>query len=196
MRSKIVTACVVLAALVAVAPAAALASPELQTSTGTKVATGTGIKVQNEAAVVYTSGALVDKTCGPANMSGTVLTNSGSLVQVKVESFKLEGGNCASFTFENLPWCLSSSVLGEWVLKGGGCEKEGVSLAYSTKLLCKYQLSAMIGSYTKESSPLKMASGNDATWTLASGGFGCEPKTVFHWFLSLVTSSGGALKIV
>ncbi len=196
MRLKIITACVVLAALAAFAPAAALASPELQTSSGTKVATGTAIKVQNEVAVVYTAGALVDKTCGPANLTGTVRTNSGSLIQIKVESFKLEGGSCASFTFENLPWCLSSSVLGEWVLKGGGCEKEGVPLAYSTKLLCKYQLSAMIGSYTKESSPLKMASGNDATWTLASGGFGCEPKSVFHWFLNLVTSSGGELKIV
>lgn len=196
MRLKMITACVVLAALAAVAPAAALASPELQTSAGTKVATGTGIKVQNEAAVVYTDASTVDRNCGPANLTGKVLTNSGSLVQIKVESFKLEGGICASFTFENLPWCLSSSVLGEWVLKGGGCEKEGVPLAYSTKLVvCKYQLSSMIGSYTKESSPLRMASGNDATWTLASG-LGCEPKTVFHWFLSLVTSSGGALKIV
>lgn len=121
-------------------------------------------------------------------------TNSGSLVELKVESFKLEGGTCASFTFENLPWCLSSSVVGEWVMKGGGCEKENVPLAYSSNNgACKYQLGTMIGSYLWKTSPLSMVT-EGQTWTRVSGL--CASPTVFDWSLTLVTSSEGGLMIV
>jgi len=123
-----------------------------------------------------------------------VRTNSGSLVELKVESFKLEGGTCASFTFENLPWCLSSSVVGEWVMKGGGCEKENVPLAYSSNNgACKYQLGTMIGSYLWKTSPLSMVT-EGQTWTRVSGL--CASPTVFDWSLTLVTSSEGGLMIV
>lgn len=193
MSLKIITACAALAALAAAAPATALASPELQTSAGTKVAVGTGIKVKNEWPVVYTTAGIIEKKCGPASLTGTVQTNSGSLVELKIESFKLEGGLCASFTFENLPWCLSSSVVGEWVMKGGGCEKENVPLAYSYGS-CKYQLSTMIGSYSWKTSPLSMLT-EGQTWISVSGML-CASPTVFDWSLTLVTSSEGELKIV
>jgi len=193
MRLKIIAACTALVALAAVAPAAALASPELQTSAGAKVATGTAVTGKTTAIVVYTTATSIGK-CGFGHLTGTVKTNSGSLVQLKIESFEVEAGGCPSFVFENLPWCLSSSVLGEWVLKGGGCEKENVPLAYSIGF-CKYQLSTMANSYQKETSPLTMTTiGNDQTWTRVSGL--CGSSAVFHWQFKLTTSSGGELKIV
>jgi hypothetical protein len=193
MRLKTITVGALLAALVAVAPAAALASPELQTSGGTKIAIGTTVTGKSTGVVVYTTATGIGK-CGFGHLTGTVQTNSGSLVQVKIESFKVEAGGCPAFTFENLPWCMSSSALGEWVLKGGGCEKENVPLAYSAGF-CKYQLSTMANSYQQETSPLTMATiGNDQTWTRVSGL--CGASAVFHWLFKLTTTAGGELKIV
>lgn len=123
MHKKLITACVSLVALAALAlPALASATPVLTTSAGATVTTGTAIKATSSSSILTTTSGNI--TCTNNSMSGTLIANTGTTILGTISAASFKGddaveekctstvsdgfGGKATFkvTPENLPWCI------------------------------------------------------------------------------------------
>ncbi len=194
MTGKYIQSLAVLAvgALLAVAPASASASPELQTEAGTKVKAGSNLKLTNSVATVFTTGS-GNITCSFGEITASLIENTGKSIAETIETISLSGteikGRCGStfamatqwdFTPQNLHWCLTSTSLPNWVMGGGGCGGEAKVLAFvlhaytstgtDTGIGCKYERNVTTGTYNTMKNPLLFTFSNTDAWTSKSGG--------------------------
>src|ERR1700750_2162468 len=177
MRKTQIGICIAAFALLAALPATAAASPQLfeganpvaptskilATNSGNVTFTGTNSKGEDDGTV----------TCSKAQMTGEVIANKGTLIEVQVETASFTGteaeGKCAStipgtgplkVTAENLPWCLTSSVLEAFSIRGGSCAAGAsnirATLVGSFGLTCTYERATVAGSYVKGVNPAKL----------------------------------------
>jgi len=200
-------------------PTMASASPELQSSAGVKVGTGTGITaVQNSDSVLTTSSGNI--TCTSNHMSGELVTNSGKLIEGTIKSASFTGagtsGRCKStinvlgsevqfqVTTENLHWCLSSSALGTWSLRGGACTAAPSNLKFTLHGFfpgggsagsCTYERASVTGTNNTLTSPLILTTGANQTFTRVSGTI-CPSAGTLDASFKVTTSTGGELKVV
>jgi hypothetical protein len=186
MAKKILAICVALVAFAAV-PAVAAASPELQDHTGAKVATGTGITAVNEGNITFTSlGGLSVISCSKVHMAGKLASNTGTTIGGDIESASFKGSGHAEYcetnfggilarvTTENLPWCLHSSKLGSWTIRGGACGAATSKLRFTLHLYnastelrasCTYEREAVAGTNNTNSTPLILTVGAEQTFS-------------------------------
>jgi hypothetical protein len=136
MIKKTLAPCLTMAAFVAalVFPVVASASPALTFPTGTRLAAGNLMKTTNVGEVQL--GTLF---CTSASMTGSLVKNTGTELEVNITSFALSGtgtnGECTSSfggatvttSIENgLPYCLrltSSMTSDETQMRGGSCSE-------------------------------------------------------------------------
>lgn len=193
MHRKLLATCVSLAAFTALAvvPAMASASPVL-TENGVAVKEKEKIlATQSGNILLTTSSGTV--TCTKSTMTGTVKTNSGSLIQgeISTASFKGEGTEerCKStFIFspqfkvtpENLPWCIESSGKDEFTVRGGACGMEkppNLKFTLSSSLgNCTYERATVTGTYATNVTPVTLKVGSSQTFTKVAGASFC-PET-------------------
>lgn len=225
MTRKILAFCVALVAL-AIVPASAFASPELQTSTGTKVATGTAI---NGALVSGTesvlSGSLGTVKCNEGVLTGEVTENSGTSIKgtIKTATFHSNGGNCTSnvlgFNFQPMTvqvttfltneggtkhWCLATSKLGSGSIVGGACGGTAEAVTFVLDFFegttkrgeCHYSTASVAGTYNTASSPLILKVTNQSFTGTGTVNGIACGNGTLSMETVLTTSSGGALKIV
>jgi hypothetical protein len=214
MAKKILAICAAVVAF-AVVPAVASASPELVYNEG-GATVGVGEEVTGFGSLEFASG-LSTVRCNESHMTGTVATNTGTHVSGNITSasFKNSGGHCTTNIFgvsveptaEALPWCLTSSVLGTWSLRGGGCGEKARSLAFTQDVYvgtglvgtCTYEKAEVTGTYNTSSSPLVATVGKSMTFTRTSvtgeGANYCGETGTLTGSLTL-TSKGKALKMV
>jgi hypothetical protein len=177
----------------AVIPAAASASPELVQGS-TRVATGAALSAVNSGNV-YLLGSDPSGngtiTCSEGKFSGTLKTNSGSLIEGSLEGGSLgfnstcsEGGTGMSWkvTLDNMPWCLKSSSLGSWEANGGGCggtKPVGFTLSANVFVgtaVCSYTRSALSLTSGIGTEPLRLHTASGQLFSLSSsnGYKGCR----------------------
>jgi hypothetical protein len=171
MQSKLIAACMALAAFVAfaVVPAVASASPVLNEG-GTAVATGSKIFGTNEGNTIMTSGATSTEKlieCSKVKLGGTVTSNTGSHIAGNITTADFEGtgtsGDCTSLTGESVrvttaieggtPWCITTSKLGSFEVRGGECSQASRPLKFTLDFTtsgasCGYEKANQTGSYT------------------------------------------------
>jgi hypothetical protein len=200
----------------------AVASPELQSSTGAKVATGTAIKATSVGNVVFTSseGKII---CTHSLLTGEVVENSGTSIKGTIKTASFTGThdgttNCEAtypwltmvkITPENLHWCLNSTVLGSWSLRGGGCAEgaKGLKLTFdlfnsSTEAIgsCSYERvvasGPLTGTNNTGSSPLELTVTGGNTFVRLGESLFCPPSTNLDAKYKVRTSTEGELRIV
>jgi hypothetical protein len=200
MHKKILT---IWAALVvfAVAPTSASASPALQEG-GANLAAGSTVVGTSDGNVAFTT-SLGTMTCSNSSIHTKVLTNSGKLIEWTVESVSLSSCNSwngsFSVTAENLHWCMKSSSLGSFALRGGGCneaERALVLMLHFSFGSCKYSKSlSLSGTYKASTTPVRLLFAGEPEFTLVSGGFGCLSSFKLDAAYTLETTTGAGLAI-
>jgi hypothetical protein len=197
MAKKILAICAALVAFAAL-PAVASASPVLQEG-GVNVATGSGITATNSGPVVFKS-SLGNVTCSNSVMHGTLVTNSGKLIEGTITSASWTGANgapCESWAGDTTVtpvltstestkhhWCIktTSTTEDKWQLRGGGCAQAEGTLAFTLDFpgfSCKFSRAANLGGVTgtyetgKTPAPLKSTA---TEFLLIEGGFLCPSK--------------------
>jgi hypothetical protein len=189
MSKKIITSVASLVALAAfmAVPAIASASPVL-TESGSAVATGQKILATNSGNILLTtsSGTV---TCTKSQMTGTLVTNSGSNIEGTIESgsWKGEGTEerCKStFLFspqfkvtpEGFHWCITSSTVGSATVRGGACNAGAANLSFTLDSSfgnCKYSRASVAATYSTGVTPVKLTIAAGQTFTLVEGGEIC-----------------------
>jgi hypothetical protein len=196
MRKTQIGTCIAAFALLAALPATAAASPQLleagkpvaptskmlATSSGNATFTGTNSKGEDDGTV----------TCTKAQMTGEVISNKGTLIEVQIETASFTGteaeGKCAStipgtgplkVIAENLPWCVTSAVLESFSFRGGSCavgaSNVKATLVGSFGLTCTYERATVAGTYVKEVNPAKLSVVSQ-TFNLIKGGAACPAQ--------------------
>jgi hypothetical protein len=212
MKSKLIAACMALAAFVAFAvmPAAASASPELTHPTGTTLPVGTSILATNTTPTKFTS-AFTEVTCSTATMTGKVAKNSGTEVEGEVTSATFSGtgagGDCTSGAGDvkvtanpatnGLPWCLrSTKTADQFEIRGGACSAASrpirFGLDFTSGLTCVYQRTGgATGTFAThpEDAVLKL---EEASWPLLEGGFLCPSEGKLDLTFTLETDTATA----
>jgi hypothetical protein len=135
MNIQIKTTCIALL-LFALFPATSLASPHL-TDEKKAVTVGASLKFTNEEAIEFESPIGTFK-CATSTMQGKVEINTGTHIEVQLESLSFTGheaeGQCSGplgkfkLTPKNIPWCMEmgGAVLAADTLEitGGKCSEE------------------------------------------------------------------------
>ena len=211
MHRNILAICAALVAF-AVAPAMASASPVLQES-GVNVATGTKIVATNEGNTIFSTN-LGNVTCTGSTLTGTLTTNSGKLIEGDLESASYTGsgagGDCTTafagdvkVTVTSLPWCIktTSTTADTWEIRGGNCNEAARSLTFvldftSSGAECKYQRSAVTGTYTTGGAQAVLTTGASQTFSGETGNsFICPSSGNVEMSYKLETENGTALQI-
>ena len=217
MRAKAVLACRVLVFLVSLlVPAHAAASPSLQTATGVPLAVGTSVKAQNFGNLLWTTELSV-LACSNSEMTGKVVTNSGTRIEITVETLTFKGTaleeRCTASTGEtwkptaSTHWCLVSTLLGSWSLRGAACGKFPAALRLTKDIYnntndflgeCKYERAEMTGTNNTGTSPLVLTTNASQTFTrtfLGVVSLLCPEKENLDLRYKLMLSTGEELKI-
>ncbi|MGN6586072.1 MAG: hypothetical protein ACTHKT_01190 [Solirubrobacterales bacterium] len=218
MRTKALSACSVLAVLAFLfIPAYATASPLLQTSAGVVVPVGTAVKAQNVGNIRWTTELSVVE-CANSEITGKVVTNSGTKIEITVETLTFKGTavseRCTASTGEtwkptaSTHWCLVSTVLGSWSLRGGSCGGKPVALNLTKDIYnftgdflgeCKYERTEMTGTNNTGASPLELTTSANQTFTrtfLGTLSQLCPEKENLDLRYKLQTSTGEDLKVI
>jgi len=205
MKSKLIAACMALAAFVAFAvmPAVSSASPVITHPTGTVLATGTKIEATNIGVTKFTSSTL-NTECSTATLTGTLVKNTttggGFEGEISTATFKGTGKeeDCtATGTFftgsaaatpetgtNGLPWCIKNAAAGDnFELNGGACGGLTRGIRFGLDLTglvtCTYEKTGgLTGTFRTD-----LTGSEDATAKLNSGqkftrvsGFGCPSE--------------------
>jgi len=219
MAKKILAICAALIALAAV-PAVASASPELQTSGGTKVAVGTAIKGTNNGNTILTS-SFGNVTCTSSTLEGKVTENSGTSIKGEISTatytgtgpssrctttlIGLNGQNLtAQVTVQNLPYELvSTSGVDRADIQDPTALKFTFDLFESTGTSagsCTFERTAaeggIVSSYETNKSPLELTVIENNVFKRVSGTTLCPSTGTLDAKYILRTSTGGELKIV
>jgi hypothetical protein len=170
-------ALLVAVAVPALLPVTAVASPQMFDS-GIAVTAKSKVIAPSSGNITFTGTDVNHKnvgtvTCTQGVMTGTVDTNTATSVEITIESSIYEGSEpekkCAStlgfgamkVTAENLPWCLTSKMLGEFSIRGGSCSVAAsnvrLSFVAAFGVTCTYERASVDGNYTKEITPVKLA---------------------------------------
>jgi hypothetical protein len=204
MHKKILAICAALVAFVAM-PAVASASPEL-VENGARVATGTKITAKNSGNVRLTT-SIGTLTCTEAHMGGTLVTNSGKLVEGTIESASFTGpggGKCEgsgflssyTVTAEGLHWCVktTSTVADTFAIRGGGCNEATRPITFTLHgevISCKYSRSEVTGTYNTKTDPLTLTTGASQTFAGDAGNSGfCPSSGTLDAAFNLTTTNG------
>jgi hypothetical protein len=223
MAKKILAIFTALVALAAI-PAVASASPELQTSGGTKVAAGTAIKATNVGNTIFTTG-FGNITCTHAEMTGHIHSNTGNHIEGTITTARFTGTHdgttkCATTIFgvtmvevtpENLHWCLTAGIspVHGITIRGGPCTGSALPLKFTLHTYnssttftgsCTYERSTasgpITGSYVTNVSPLELTVTGGNTFTRVSGTTLCPSSGTLDAKFKVQTSTGGELKVV
>ncbi len=219
--SKLVKACIGLAAFVAlvVVPAAASAAPLLTAPTGTSVPVGANIVGKNVGNTVMTNSSgepLV--TCEKAEMTGTLNENSGTSIRGTIETANFTNkaatectGSIGATTVttnpatNGLPWCIeakSTFAKDEFRVRGNSCASAArpirfvldVTTIFGT-ISCTYQRAAtepITGTYTTHPEDARMTI-SKVNFPLLEGGFGCPESGALDMTFTLERETGGGL---
>lgn len=201
MHKKLITACLALVAFAAMAvvPALASASPVLTDASGT-VAVGSKISATSTTTenAIFKAGSTEVK-CNENKMTGTVKTNSGSLIEGTIESASFaseltseatdcDGGELFGPTTVDIPglvagkshWCIKSTkTADQWELIGANCGTASGTLTFVLTgkfLTCRYTRStSVVGTFTTNTSPatLKVTGEPEFTGTGEGNSFLC-----------------------
>lgn len=219
MHTKAASACCALVALVLV-PATASASPRLETLFGATVPVGSVIKGQNVGQNLWT-GSYGTEECPKAELTGKVTANSGTQLEITVESLIWSGTEVAGICTDPIsqkftptattPWCLKSTSPGSWTIRGGACGEKPTAVKLvkdmyqRTETLppldflgeCKYERSELTGTYKTNSSPLEFIDKTGQNFTRTSGILSvlCPETESLDFDYKLTLSSGEELKI-
>jgi hypothetical protein len=175
MRVKRVSLGLAFAAWVALAlaPAAASASPVLTYPTGTALASGSLLQITNIGVALFTEREW-HLECPTAKFTGKLVTNSGSVIEIELSAMEIHGvgtgGDCrqdrtkegktetggsVNVTYSGLPWCLRTNPLlgtDAFDIRGGTCGKEPkpatLTFNYTGLTGCSYETAAIKGTYT------------------------------------------------
>lgn len=145
MSRRFLVAYLAFIACAAFAPAAS-ASPVL-TEEGFKVAPGTTVTAQSEG-TIYRTDAVSNRMCQNSDMHGTLVKNTGSLIEIEFSSVSFTGklgGACEgigadSLKAGNLPWCLriGTEPVDSFTLSGGKCGEAPKSITLTVGSGCSY----------------------------------------------------------
>jgi hypothetical protein len=221
MHMKAAPACCALVVLaLALVPATAAASPRLETAPGVVVPVGTVIKGQNVGLNLWTA-SLYTVECPKAELTGKVTANSGTQLEITVESLVWSGtefeGICTSPISQKFkptattPWCLKSTSLGSWTIRGGACGGAPTAVKLVKDMWertenpfrmdflgeCKYERGELTGTYKTNSSPLEFIDKTGQSFTRTSGVLSvyCPELESIDFDYKLTLSSGEELKI-
>jgi hypothetical protein len=192
MAKKILAICAALVAFVAL-PAVASAAPELQDSSGTKVAVGSSLTATNNGNIVFTGSNGVNVTCSESSMGGEVKTNSGTLIEGTIKSASFTGaggGACASnglgavtVTIPGLVsgtshWCIKTTKTADaFELIGANCGTASGTLTFVLHTefgACSYKrTSSVTGTFTTNTVPAVLTLGGEPEFTKEEGSFLC-----------------------
>jgi hypothetical protein len=160
----------------ALLPVAAAASPQMFDG-GVAVMAKSKVIAPSSGNITFTGTDVNHKdigtvTCTQGVMTGTVDTNTATVVETTIETSIFEGAEaekkCAStlgsgalkVTAENLPWCLTSKVLEKFSIRGGSCAVGASNVRLSFVgffgFTCTYERASVDGGYTKEVTPVKL----------------------------------------
>jgi len=190
MHKKLITACLAVFALAAIAlPAVAQAtnSPVITHPTGTVLKTGTTLLGTNigETFMRNTTTGEVSLRCNVATMTGTLVKNETGNVQGEISSAHFTGtgesGKCTGFINPTvdplgLPWCLKSNsamTTDEFQVQGGKCSEAAKKLEFTLTTgigKCRYQATktTLKGTYSTHPS--------DAVMTIPRSGLTLHEK--------------------
>jgi len=218
--SKLVKACIGLAAFVALCavPAGAFASPLLTAPTGTSVPVGANIVGKNVGNTVMTDSsgnALV--TCEKAEMTGTVVENSGTSLRGTIETASFTNkaatecsGSIGATTVttnpatNGLPWCIeakSTFSKDEFRVRGNSCASAARPIRFVLDVTtflgtiqCTYQRPAtepLTGTYTTHPEDARMTI-SKVKFPLLEGG-ACPSEGFLDMTFTLERETGGGL---
>lgn len=186
MKSKLIAACMALAAFAAFGVAATSASAATLTSSpgGPALATGTKLQATNLGKTIMTNTAhetLIE--CETAKMTGTLETNSGGNVAGTISTSSFEGtgagGDCTTSTGASvkittgitggLPYCIKNTKEDNFEVRGGSCPEAARSIKYTMDFTnggtCGFEKSNLTGTFTTESTgDAIFTSNNQGNW--------------------------------
>jgi hypothetical protein len=205
MHKKILAICAALVAFAAL-PAMASASPVLQNS-GTTVATGSGIKATNVGNTVMTT-SLGSVECSTSTMAGTLVTNSGTLIEGNIESAAFSGtgenGKCTgpfgdvTVTVPSLPWCIKTTkTMHQIEIRGGKCSEAPRAVTFilhSSFGECKYTRASVLGTLTTGGTQAHLTA-SGVEFAGETNPFGCPSSGKLDMTYKLETTGGTALQI-
>lgn len=196
----------------AIAPQVASASP-LLTEGGTIVKAGETVRATNVGNFVFTAG-LTTMTCTNVKIDGSIVTNSGKLIQETIKTVEVKGpaaseGHCAStflgnrvlkVTAENLHWCLETTGTDEFTIKGGGCGEAAKEVAFMLEstdktISCTYAATELLGTYKTGETPVTLTMSKQKFTRKAGSGFTCAESGELTATLLLETTVGTNLTI-
>jgi hypothetical protein len=206
MHKKILAICAALVAFAAL-PAMASASPVLQNS-GVTVATGSGIKATNVTNTVMTT-SLGNIVCSTSTMAGTLVTNSGTLIEGNIESASFSGtgasGKCTgpfgdvAVTVPSLPWCIKTTkTADQFELRGGKCSEGSREVTFILDASfgeCKYSRASVLGTLTTGGTQAHLTASGVEFAAEAGNPFGCPSNGKLDMTYKLETTGGAALQI-
>jgi hypothetical protein len=207
-----------------VLPATAFASPRLETSLGTVVPAGTALKAQNVGENLWTN-SLGTQACPKGELTGKVIGNSGTKIEITVESLIFSGTEFSSACTTPISqkfrptaltaWCLQSTSLGAWTIKGSACgslptpvkmikdiyewrETEPEVLQFDLVGECKYERKELTGTNNTGTAPLTLKTTSGQNFIRTSGIISllCPELESLDLTFKLQTSAGGELKVV
>jgi hypothetical protein len=187
MKSKLIAACMALAACVAFGVAASSAmAVTAQAPTGTALAVGSKIQATSLENTIMTSsstGKLIE--CTKAKMTGELTTNGPTTITGDITSAEFSGtgteGDCTSSTGASikvttnieggLPYCLKTiTEKDEFEVRGGKCTEGARSIKYTLDATgigyCGYEAASLKGTFTTDVT----GSTQDAILTLNEAG--------------------------
>lgn len=195
MKSKLIMACMAVAAFAAfVVPAVASASPVLTAPTGTAAPVGTGIVGTNTGLGNWVfKGSLGNVECETVSLTGNVTENSGTSIKgdITSASFSNAGSDCSSVlgpvkvttnVGNGIPWCLSANskmLADEFQVRGNSCNLASRSITFVLDFTegptCYYDRTAVVsGKFTTHPEDAVL-SFSEVEWTLEKG----ENETIF-----------------
>jgi hypothetical protein len=129
MSKKLITACLGLAALAAVAlPAMASASPVVTHPTGTPLATGTKITGTNIGTMKFknASGETTLTECNTARLTGTLIKNKENHIEANITTATFFGGGAGKY--KGMEECKGVSTLPSFTLTSNGTDPVGTKI--------------------------------------------------------------------
>src|SRR4051794_2689505 len=206
MTSKLITASMALAVLLAPfsLPAIASASPVL-TESGVNVAAGSAVQGQNESSTEFIGGFGVG--CSYTRMVGTVTENSGTSIKLTIPSggVTLKGTatseDCTS-PLGPVKWTINSELCFATTktadqIEVTGCEGKVVTftLSITGSVACKYEASKVLGTFTTSPAEAKITITNQPASGEATNSFICPGGGELSMVSKITTTNGTGLTI-
>jgi hypothetical protein len=201
MKSKLIAACMALAAFAAIVlPASASASPVL-TENGVKVAVGASITALNEPGINTVFTGPFNVSCNYTHLVGTVTENSGTSIKGKIpvggSTFKgtAASEDCTSALGAVKPTvqselCLATTKINDQ-LEVTGCGKNVTfSLAITGSVTCKYEASQVLASFTTAPSEATVLVSKQPASGEATNSFICPSTGELDMPFNLFTADG------